>query len=140
MIPESVFDTLAGGFIGIFSGLAIWIIRDWCENRRRRKQLIDAIDSAARSSTLPVLMSAFSGRTNFFSPAAQFLPVFWRDLALLGTETQMMVVDFFSMTNSAMGSSPPSKELLDALEGMRRQVMKLLELEKAGKRQDVKPR
>jgi hypothetical protein len=85
-------------------------------------------------------MSAFSGRTNFFSPAAQFLPVFWRDLALLGTETQMMVVDFFSMTNSAMGSSPPSKELLDALEGMRRQVMKLLELEKAGKRQNVKPR
>jgi hypothetical protein len=139
MLPESVLNTLAGGVIGIASGLVIWIIRDWIENERRRKHLIDAIDAAARSCTVPAISSAYTGRTDYFSPAAQFLPTFWRDLPLLGTYTQMLVVTFFSdIVDSCAGRIPPSKKQLDALQAMRLNLMKLLELEKAGKRQNVK--
>jgi hypothetical protein len=139
MLPESVLNTLAGGVIGIVSGLAISIIRDWIENRRRRERLIDAIDAAARSCAVPAIASAFIGRTGYFSPAAQFLPTFWRDLPLIGTYTQMLVVSLFSaMADCATGDVPPSKKQLDALQAMRLDVMKLLELEKVGKRQNVK--
>jgi hypothetical protein len=139
MLPESVLNTLAGGVIGIASGLAIWIIRDWIEIRRKRSQLIDAIDAAARSCTVPAISSAYTGRTGFFSPAAQFLPTFWRDLPLLGTYTQMLVVSYFSaLAESTAGDVPPSKKQLEALEGMSQAVTRLLELERKGKRQDVK--
>jgi len=139
MFPESFLNMLAGGVLGIAGSLAVWLIRDGIENRRRRMRLIDAIDAAARSSMLPAIMSAYSGRTDYFSPAAQFLPTFWRDLPLLGTMTQMEVVDFFSMVNNVMSrGGPQSKEHLDLLGKMRENLTKSLELERKGKQRNVK--
>jgi len=140
MLPESVLNTLAGGVIGIASGLAIWIVRDWIEVRRRRRLLIDAIDSAARSCTAGLLSSSYVGRGNLFNPATQFLATFWRDLPLLGTQTQMEVVSFFSdVIDVARSDSPPSQGVLDGIERLRQVVMRLLALERRGKRQNVKP-
>jgi len=138
MVPESVWNTLAGGCIGFFSGLGIWVIRDWIASRRRRRFLVDAIDSAARSCSVPAISSAFRGRASEFNPAEQFLPMFWRDLPLLGTYTQMIVVSFFWMIAMA-AKSVPSKTQLETLEEMRQSLMRLLELERRGKRQNVKP-
>jgi hypothetical protein len=141
MVPESVWNTLAGGLIGILGGLAIWTIRDWMENRRKRKALIDAMDSAARSCTAGLLSSSYVARGNLFNPATQFLATFWRDLPLLGTQTQMEVVSFFSdVIDVARNNAPPSKGVLDSIEGIRQEVMRLLELERKGKRQNVRPR
>ena len=131
---------LAGGVLGIAGSLAVWLVRDKIEDRRRRTLLIDAIDAAARSSMVPPIMAAFSGRADFFSPAAQFLPTFWRDLPLLGTMTQMEVVDFFSMVNNVMNrGGKGSEELVDLLGKMRKDLAKSLALERKGERRNLKP-
>lgn len=138
MLPESVLNTLVGGLIGISGSLVVWIIRDYLETNKRRRNLINAIDSATRSCSFPAFEAAFVGRTGYFSPAEQFLATFWKDLPLLGSYTQMMVVTFFfELIGATKGNIPPSKNELDALEKLRQQLLKLLESEKKGQRQDI---
>jgi len=136
MIPESVWNTLAGGLIGFFGALGVQAVRDWHETKRRRELLIDAIDSATSSCTTPVIASAFTG-SRHFSPAEQFLATFWRDLPLLGTYTQMMVVTFFSTLMDAARIGGPSKDLVEAQMELGNSVLELLEKERRGKRQNI---
>jgi len=138
MLPESVLNTLAGGFIGLLGGLAFWLIRDSLEKRKRRKALIDAIDSATRSCSTPAVMAAFTGRRGLFNPAAQFLSAFWRDLPLLGTHTQMITITFFSTVIDLTGQdTSPSKEQLNALRGIQEELAVLLNKERRGERQHI---
>jgi len=137
MIPESVWNTLAGGLIGFFGALGVQAVRDWHETKRRRELLIDAIDSATSSCSTPAIMAAFTGGPHF-SPAEQFLATFWRDLPLLGTYTQMMVVTFFStLMDTARLEGGPSKEQVEAQMKLGDSVLELLEKERRGKRQNV---
>jgi len=138
MIPESVWNTLAGGLIGFFGALGVQAVRDWHETKRRRQLVIDAIDSATSSCTTPAIASAFTG-SRHFSPAEQFLATFWRDLPLLGTYTQMIVVTFFStLMDIARMEGGPSKELVEAQMELGKSVLELLEKERRGKRQNVR--
>jgi len=138
MMPESVWNTLAGGLIGFLSSLGVLVIRDWQETRKRRRLLIDAIDSAARPSSVPAVISAYTGRHVYFSPAEQFLAIFWRDLPLLGTYTQMMVVTFFStLIELTKMEGVPSRDLLETQEELRKSLMALLEEERRGERQNI---
>jgi len=138
MLPESVLNTLAGGLVAISGSLVVWVVRDYLETKKRRRNLINAIDSAARSCSVPAFQAAFVGRTGYFSPAEQFLATFWRDLSLLGTYTQMMVVSYFyELVDATRAIPPPRKSQLDALENLRQDVLKLLESEKKGRRQNI---
>jgi len=137
MIPESVWNTLAGGLIGFIGALGVQGIREWHETKRRRQLLIDAIDSATSSCSTPAIMSAFTG-SRHFSPAEQFLATFWRDLPLLGTYTQMMVVTFFSTLIDTTGiEGGPSKDLVEKQMELGKSVLELLEKERKGKRQNI---
>jgi hypothetical protein len=52
----------------------------------------------------------------------------------------MEVVSFFSdVIDVAKNDAPPSKGVLNGIEGIRQEVMRLQELERRGKRQNVKP-
>lgn len=138
MIPESVLNTLAGGFIGILSGLAIWLISDRVEIRRRRSHLVDAIESAAVVCMAPLISSSMTGGGEYFNPVTQFLPTFWQDLGLLGTLTQATAINFFSMLAEAHEAKVSlSKERLGLLMGERQNLEGLLELERGGQRKKL---
>jgi len=137
MVPESVWNILAGGLIGFFGSLGVLVIRDWLETGKRRKLLIDAIDAATNSCASPAIMAAFTG-SRHFSPAEQFLATFWRDLPLLGTETQMMVVTLFStLIDATRIEGGPSKALVESQMELLESVLRLLEKERKGKRQNI---
>ena len=132
MLPESVLNTLVGAFIGFFSATGLLFVQGWLETRKRRRELIEAVEAAARSSTVPV-MSVMGGV--HYSPAEQFLPVFWRDLAVLGTYTQMMVVTYFTLLiESTRTEGGTSKEIIETLMKLQQNVLDLIEKERKGER------
>jgi hypothetical protein len=138
MLPESVLNTLAGGFIGFFSGLAIWCVNDWVNVRRRRGHLIDTIESAAVACMVPLISSSITGGGEYFNPVTQFLPAVWQDMGLLGTGTQAMVITYFSMLAEAHSAKVPlSNERAALLQEEKNKLTSLLEQERKGLRQKL---
>jgi hypothetical protein len=138
MFNESLLATLVGGAIGFFSAIGVIMVHSWLESRKKRHELIHAIEAAARSSTTPAVLSAYIGgpvRTNI---AEQFLSTFWKDLAILGTYTQLMVVTYFSMLIDATKmEGGPSKDMIDSLMDIQQRVLGLIEKEAKGQRQNI---
>jgi hypothetical protein len=87
---------------------------------------------------VPLISSSITGGGEYFNPVTQFLPAFWQDLGLLGTGTQAMVINFFSMLAEAQSAKVQlGKDRAALLEEQRRKLTGLLEQEKRGRRQKL---
>lgn len=135
MLSDALLGVIIGGTIGFLSSIGVGIILNRHERKIRKKLLLNAIHAAIRSSMRPVITSAFTGGDHF-NPARTFLTSFWRDLPLLGTKTQRDVVDFFTMLEDTHKTSA-TKDLLDPLNEIRKNLEELLEKEKQGIPQNI---
>jgi hypothetical protein len=138
MLSETLLATLAGGAIGFFSALGVIMFQNWLDTRKKRGEVIDAIDAATRSAAFPAILSTVAGGSIHTNVAEQFLAAFWRDLAVLGTRTQLMVITYFAMvTETIKMEGGGSKQMIEQLEGMRQDVLDLIEEERKGQRQNI---
>jgi len=138
MLSETLLATLVGGAIGFFTAIGVIVVQDWLTIRKKRQELVHAIEAAARSSTMPAVLSAYVGGGIHANPAEQFLVTFWKDLAVLGTYTQLMVVTYFAMLIDATRvEGGPSKAMIEKLMELQRSVLDLIEKERKGQRQNI---
>jgi len=136
MPSDTIVAALVGGIIGFVSAVGVIVVQNYLDTRKVRQQLINAIQAAVRTSTVPAMISGYSGRAA--NPAEQFLPTFWRDLGLLGTYTQLMVVTYFTMvSDSSKIEGGPSRSLIDTLIKPQDNLLALVDEERKGNRQNI---
>jgi hypothetical protein len=138
MFTDSLLATLVGGAIGFCSAIGVIMVQSWLESRKKHRELIHAIEAAARSSVTPAVLSAYIGGPTHANLAEQFLAIFWKDLSILGTYTQLMVATYFSMLIDATKmEGGPSKDMIDSLMNIQQRVLGLIEKEAKGRRQNI---
>jgi hypothetical protein len=129
-----------GGAIGFFSALGVIMVESWLSTRKRRLELIRVLQAVVRECTMPALVAGLTGGPVYVNPAEQFLSTFWKDLALLGTYTHMMTVNYFFMVmDAAKMEGGPSKNLIEILSKAQNNLLVLIDLEAKGQRQNINP-